>query len=215
MCYIDINLIRQTDCTAAGFIGCMDNTNGDPKCIKQAPWYCPNAVPYVCTGEGFYPNAFNCRQYFKCIEAGSMPPSKECPTGQVFDPMSNKNGNPCKVNNGNNCVESTCPAGVGGGNMMLEYPGFARSSGSYAVACGGQQPKVYRCEDGFEPNLAANPINCTGKCPGNGNRAIDPANPRGYYTCSYNGIKYTGSHNICEVTPNTLGIFSKVKKICQ
>lgn len=159
----------------------------------------------MCTGTGFYPNAYNCRSYFQCTSPGNAGIAKQCPNGQVFDPMANNNGNQCKVSNGiNGCIEAQC--GAGAGNILLNYPGYSKSYGSYAVVCGGQQPAVYRCEDGFQPNLDTFPIVCTGTCPGSNKRAVDPANPNGYYSCSTSNGKHVGAQRVCPGAQNAAGV---------
>lgn len=193
--------------------------DGEPRCIRQLPWYCQNAQPFTCTGFGFYPNVYNCRQYFECLAPGGLAKGHECQNGQVFDPMANNNGNRCKVStSANSCVEQQC--GVAGGSSLITYPGFSKSYGSYAVVCNNlQQPEIYRCEDGFEPDINTYPITCTRQCPGNNRRAVDPNDPNAYYSCSYNGGKYVGGSRKCPGAMNALGVmvyqvYNKTTKQC-
>lgn len=94
--------------------------------------------------------------------------------------------------------------------MLLTYTWFPKTKGQFVALCRGDlTPLIYRCDEGFVPDLTTAPVECNYVCKGT-ERAVYAADDTKYYQCVNVGGKNVPQLMECFIPKR----FNPVTKVC-
>jgi len=176
-------------------IKCADQSKGRPHCdsttntcVKAHPAVCNiDASPFICPGEGTYPDLENCKNYYVCDE-NKVPTTNACLLGQIYDHTSQGcvRGFACKSYSSKT---GQCKARI---NQLVTY---APSRDLYILCLSGRPSLLFQCPikgDVFNEEEAQCRFECTQR-----GYFQNHANPSEFYYCTLVGKKLVASVLTC------------------